>query len=87
MIDTLSWEVYIIRTQSGKLYTGITNNLARRFDEHLNKKRGARYFHISAPDAIVFRESHINRSEASKRESQIKKMTRCKKMELIRDLA
>jgi putative endonuclease len=79
----MSWEVYIIQTQSGKLYTGITINLDRRFIEHQQRKKGARFFRFSEPGQIVFRESHPNRSEATKREIEIKKMTRKEKLLLI----
>lgn len=77
------WEVYIIQAKSGTLYTGITTDLDRRFADHQNGIKGARFFRISQPDKIVFRESHANRSEATKREIQIKKMTREQKMTLI----
>lgn len=77
------WEVYIIEAQSGTLYTGITNDLERRFEAHMNGAKGARFFRISSPKSIVFRESQANRSLASQRESQIKKMTRAQKLELI----
>ncbi|MBA3957571.1 MAG: GIY-YIG nuclease family protein [Parachlamydiaceae bacterium] len=78
-----TWEVYIIQTVSGKLYTGITNNFERRFDNHVTRKKGARFFNFSEPLKVVFREPHPNRSEASIRESAIKKMTRKEKLELI----
>lgn len=77
------WEVYIIETTSGKLYTGITNHLDQRFNDHQSGKKGAKFFRISKPKSIVFREKHPNRSEASKRESAIKKMSRAEKLELI----
>lgn len=77
-----SWEVYIIQTESGKLYTGITNDISRRFSNHLNKRGGARFFHFSNPEKIVYRELHPNRSEASKRECAIKKMSRIEKLAL-----
>ncbi len=77
------WEVYIIQTRSGTLYTGITNNLEKRFDAHKNHLKGARYFNLSAPLKIVFRENQPNRSEASKRECVIKKMTRNEKLALF----
>ncbi len=77
------WTVYIIQTESGKLYTGITKDLERRFQEHQQRQKGARFFHISQPKKILFIESHIDRSSASKRESQIKKMSRREKLILI----
>ena len=77
------WEVYIIRARSGKLYTGITTDLDRRLEEHAGKRRGARFFHMSEPEAVVFRERHENRSRATRREIAIKKMTREQKLRLI----
>lgn len=77
------WEVYIIQAKSGTLYTGITTDLDRRFADHQKGIKGARFFRISRPEKIVFREAHSNRSEATKREIQIKKMTRCQKLALI----
>jgi putative endonuclease len=77
------WEVYIIRTKSDKLYTGITTDLDRRFQDHLEGKKGARFFRISDPKEVVFRESHSNRSKATKREIQIKKMSRKEKEVLL----
>ena len=77
------WVVYIIKTKSGKLYTGITKDLERRFGEHHKDRKGARFFHFSGPEAIVFRESHSSRSQATKREIAIKKMTRAEKLALI----
>ena len=76
------WEVYIIKTKSGKLYTGITKNLDKRFKAHQNGPTGARFFRISSPDAIIYREPQQNRSLASKRECEIKKMNRLQKLAL-----
>ena len=46
------WEVYMIETKSGKLYTGITNNLDHRFAAHLDGRKGARFFRFSSPEKI-----------------------------------
>lgn len=83
MAKTSNWEVYIIQAKNGKLYTGITNDFNRRFTEHLESQKGARFFHFSSPESVVFRESHSNRSEASKREAMVKKMSRQQKLDLI----
>ena len=77
------WTVYIIQAESGKLYTGITNDLDRRLEEHREGNRGARFFRFSGPKKLLFSESHPNRSEASKREAEIKKMSRQQKLALI----
>ena len=81
-MENQDWTVYIIETEDGKLYTGITNDLERRFEAHKSQK-GARFFHFSKPEKILFKESHPNRSEASKREAMIKRLTRREKLELI----
>jgi len=77
------WTVYIIQTASGKYYTGITTDIERRFEEHQKKQKGARFFHLSAPEKVVYSEQHPNRSEASKRECAIKKMSRNEKQKLM----
>ena len=76
------WQVYIIQTKTEKLYTGITTDINRRFNEHDNKK-GAKYFRLEKPKEVVFIETYKNRSEATKRELEIKKFNRCKKLQLI----
>ena len=83
MATLLSWEVYMIETESGLLYTGITNQLEKRFVAHQMQKKGAKFFRFSSPQKIVFRETHPDRSSASKRESSLKKMTRAKKLLLV----
>ncbi len=77
-----SWQVYIIQTKTGKLYTGITTDINRRLTEHKEKK-GAKYFRFDNPQEIVFTENHKNRSEASKRECEIKRLNKKEKLKLI----
>ena len=71
---------------SGKLYTGITTDLARRLRGHLSGKRGAKFFSSSKPKHLVFSELHPDRSSASKRERQIKQLTRMEKLHLTRNV-
>ena len=74
----------MVRSRSGKLYTGITTVLERRFREHCGEGgRGARFFRTDPADAIVYREPAENRSTASQREAAIKKMRRSEKESLI----
>ncbi|WP_186647155.1 GIY-YIG nuclease family protein [Fluviispira vulneris] len=79
----MNWIVYIIESSSGYLYTGITTNIERRLGEHASGKKGAKFFRFSAPKEILHIENYQTRSEASKREWVIKKMSREKKLELI----
>lgn len=78
-----NWQVYIIEADDASLYTGITTDLERRFDEHLQKRRGARYFGGRNPLRIVYRESGHSRSSASRREAEIKKLSRAAKLALV----
>ena len=81
--SNLVWTVYIIKTIDEKLYTGITTDLKRRFSEHLNGGKKAKFFHLSKPEMIVFQENYPCRSSASKRECEIKRMSRKQKLEMI----
>jgi putative endonuclease len=76
--------VYIVKTESGKLYTGITVDLERRLAEHRGGTRGAKFFRTSSPKNVVFREQHAERSQALRREHEIKAMARPQKLALIR---
>ncbi|MGH1470189.1 MAG: GIY-YIG nuclease family protein [Cellvibrionaceae bacterium] len=76
------WVVYMIQTVSGRLYTGITNNMQRRWSAHITGK-GAKFFRSDKPKQFIFQEPAKNRSVASKREHQIKKLTRQQKSVLI----
>ena len=78
------WQVYIIQTNTGKLYTGITTDISRRFSEH-KKKKGAKYFRLEKPNKVVFIEACKNRSEATKRELELKKFNRNKKLKLAQN--
>ena len=78
------WWVYMVRSRSGKLYTGISTDPERRFREHCGEGgRGARFFRGDPAEAIVYREAAANRSEASQREAAIKKLPRSAKVSLI----
>lgn len=77
------WFVYIARAKNEKLYTGITNNLEKRMEEHSSGKGGARFFRSSPFDKVVYQEKQPDKSSALKRESAIKKLTRGQKLQLI----
>lgn len=76
------YSVYILRCRDGSLYTGITNDLKRRLEEHKNGK-GARYTRAKAPERIVYTEDAGSRSAALKREAFIKSLPRAKKEALF----
>lgn len=76
------WHLYILRCGDGSLYTGITTDVEKRFEAHQSGK-GAKYTRGRGPLEIVYRESCGSRSDASKREWQVKQLTREEKLELI----
>lgn len=78
----MNWYVYIILCSDASLYTGITNNISKRVEMH-GKQRGAKYFRARQPKKLVYLESGHTRSSASKREAEIKKLTRADKIQLL----
>jgi putative endonuclease len=82
-MKAVTWYAYVIRTEKGHLYTGITTDIERRFREHASGKKGAKFFHTSAPSELVFKKRFKNRSEASKFEASFKSLSRRKKLEYL----
>ena len=74
--------VYILKCSDGSLYCGYTSDINARVGTH-NKGKGAKYTKRRLPVEIVFQEEHPTRSEALKRECEIKKMTKAQKLVLI----
>ena len=78
----MEWSVYIIQCTNDLLYTGITNDVQRRFSQHIDK-RGAKFFRGHTPKRVVYIENGHTRSSASRREAAIKKQPRVEKLQLI----
>ncbi len=76
------WHVYLLRCADDSLYTGITNDLLRRVEQH-NAGVAARYTRARRPVVLVYQEPAENRSSALKREYAIKQLTRSQKQDLI----
>ncbi len=81
MSEPLDWIVYILECADQTLYTGITNDLDHRINEHENG-RGAKYTRGRAPFALLYTETHSSRSLALKREAEIKSLDRATKLQL-----
>jgi len=78
----MNWLVYIIRCSDDSLYTGISTDLQRRFNQHATGC-GAKYFRARKPVELVFSEAGHSRSSASRREREIKALDRSAKLALI----
>ena len=74
--------VYIVECSDGTFYTGYTKNLKRRLKEH-NSGEGAKYTRGRYPVKLRYQERFSSRSQAQKKEYQIKQLPRIKKEELF----
>lgn len=77
------WHLYIVRCSDNSLYTGITTDLERRVLEHNTSNKGSKYTKTRRPVELVYNETHTDRSTSSKRESEIKKLSRGDKLKMI----
>ena len=80
--QTLNWQVYMILCSDNSLYTGITTDMQRRFQQHADGQ-GAKYFRGRQPLQVVYCEADHSRSSASQREARIKALTRGEKELLL----
>jgi putative endonuclease len=77
----MTWFVYLLECQNGKIYTGITTDVQRRFHEHL-KGTGAKFTRANPPVQILAFKHCMSRSEASSMEYHVKRLTPSQKREL-----
>jgi putative endonuclease len=75
--------LYILKCSDNTLYTGITTGLSRRIREHNSSKLGAKYTRGRQPIKLVYSKKFSNRSQASKEELRVKKLSRKEKLYLI----
>ncbi len=79
----MSYFVYILKCNDDTLYTGIAKDVDRRINEHNTSEKGAKYTKARRPVQLVYKENSVDRSSASKREYEIKKLSRDKKLDLM----
>lgn len=78
-----TWFVYLLRCSDGSIYTGISNDVPRRVEQH-NAGTASRYTRSRLPVVLAYQESQASRSLALKRELAIKALSRQAKESLIR---
>ncbi|CAD5110328.1 GIY-YIG nuclease family protein [Zestomonas carbonaria] len=76
------WFVYLVRAANGALYCGISDDPARRFEQHRSGK-GARFFHSSPAQALAYVEPCADKGEALRRERAIKQLNKGAKERLV----
>ena len=74
---------YIVMCRDGTYYTGWTNNLQKRIDDH-NAGKGAKYTKSRLPVELMYYEAFDTKEEAMRREYAIKRLSRKEKEKLIR---
>ncbi|PCI98056.1 MAG: endonuclease [Alphaproteobacteria bacterium] len=78
----MGWYVYILECSDTTYYTGITTDIERRIGEH-TAGVGAKYTKGRGPLKLMYQEEHADRSFASKREIEIKSLSKAQKLVLI----
>ena len=74
--------VYIVKCNDGSLYTGYAKDVNARISMH-NEGKGAKYTKMRRPVQLVYKEVYYTKSEALKREYEIKTFSRQKKLKMI----
>lgn len=77
------WQVYMVRCADDTLYTGVACDVDKRVQEHNESPRGAKYTKARRPVILVYAEACDDRSQALRREHQIKQLTRRDKLNLV----
>lgn len=81
---THEYFVYILECSDKSLYCGMTNDLKKRLKAH-NNKTASKYTRGRTPVKLMYYESGFTKGEALSREAQIKKLTKQKKLNLIKN--
>ena len=76
------WFVYVLSCSDGSFYVGYSDNVKKRFLDH-QKGKGGRYTRSHKPIRIVYSEQLDTKSEALKREFEIKSWSREKKIKTL----
>ncbi len=80
----MRWNLYLVRCTDDSLYCGVTNDLALRLRQHNGEVAGgAKYTRARRPVRLVHQESFDTQGAALRREYQLKRMPRAKKLALV----
>jgi len=77
-----AYSVYLVRCRDGSLYTGIATDVSRRFSEHGDGVKGAKYLRGKGPLKLVYQQEIGDRSLAQKIESRIKRLSNTEKSDV-----
>ena len=77
------WHLYLIECRNGALYAGITNDLARRYAQHL-AGTGAKYTRANPPVRLVASRPYPDRASASRAEHAVRQLPKAQKPAYLR---
>jgi putative endonuclease len=80
--ESVIWTLYILECADKTLYTGISNNVQQRIEKH-EQGLGAKYTKGRGPFKLVYSEDCVDRATASRREAEVKALSRAQKQALI----
>jgi putative endonuclease len=80
----MSYYIYILLCNGGSFYTGSTNDVEKRLKAHF-AGMGAKYTKSHKPIKLIYQEEFDTKSEALKREAEIKKLTKREKENLVKN--
>jgi putative endonuclease len=78
------WSLYLLRCADGSLYTGIATDVSRRFAQHADGERGAKYLRGRGPLELIFHREIGDRSLALRIEHRVKQFPKAYKEDLRR---
>ncbi len=81
----MKYYTYILECADKSFYVGCTNNLEKRIKQHNKSKCGAHYTKIRRPVELKYFETFNNLKSARRREAEIKKWNRIKKLEFMKE--
>ena len=76
------YSCYLLKCSDGSYYCGISNDVPARVLTH-NKGKGSKYVRTRLPAVLVYMEKCGSKSEALRRELEIKRMSRQQKIQLM----
>jgi putative endonuclease len=82
------WSIYMVMGKDKKIYTGITTDIARRFEEHQGAgTKGAKFLRGRAPLELLVVMPVGNRGDALRVEQRVKRLSRSRKVDIVREPA
>lgn len=82
------WSIYMVTGKDQKIYTGITTDIARRFEEHQgNGTKGAKFLRGRGPLTLMFVLPVGSQKHALRVEYLVKRLSRSRKEDIIREPA